>query len=255
MSKFSTLKMVDRAENYRVPKGDFFDLPLRLLIIGKSQLSGKTNCLGNLLLRPYDSNDTAGKNCYLHDFPGRNIYIICPSTSYDSKWQTIINTKQIPDTNIYNGYDEEEVNALYDRLAKDFQNSVDAGRKPEHTLVIMDDISWNGDLKSKIHGAVSKFACNGRHLLISTIMLSQKYTDVLTTVRENCTGMILFACSNKQAELIYSDVGMTDKKVFMQCFRKATAVPHSFMVVNFSNPHDRRFMDCTFNPIEELCGY
>lgn len=245
--------MVDRAEDYRVKKGDFFDLPLRLLIIGKSQLSGKTNCLGNLLLRPYDENDVGAKDCYMHDFPGRNIYIICPSTTYDSKWQTIIINKRIPETNIYNGYDEEEVTALYDRLAGDFQSAVDAGRKPEHTLVIMDDISYSGDLKSKVHGAVAKLFMNGRHLLISTIVLAQKYSDILTGARENCTGCILFTCSNKQLELIYADHGTVEKREFMSAFRKVTEQPHSFFVINYSNPAERRFLDNAFDPIEELC--
>ena len=118
----------------------------------------------------------------------------------------------------------------------------------------MDDISYSGDLKSKVHGAVAKLFMNGRHLLISSIVLAQKYSDILTGARENCTGCILFTCSNKQAELIYNDHGTVEKRLFMSAFRKTTQLPHSFMVINYSNGADRRFLDGTFNPIEELCN-
>ena len=60
----SILKMHDSAEDNRVHKEDTFDLPMRLLIIGKSQLSGKTNLVGNLVLRPYGGDDTSGKQMY-----------------------------------------------------------------------------------------------------------------------------------------------------------------------------------------------
>ena len=167
MSKI--LKMNDGAENYRVHKENLFDLPMRLLVIGKSQLSGKTNLVGNLLLRPYADNDTSGKEFYKDDFLGRNIYIVCPSTLVDDKWRAMAAGKDIPQGNIYTSYDEEELEALYTRLEKDYYANK-ARNKPEHVLVIFDDCSWGGDLKGKKNGIMTKFACNSRHFLISVII-------------------------------------------------------------------------------------
>ena len=58
------LKMKDRGEKHYTAKDRIFDLPFKLIIIGRSQLAGKTNLLGNLLLR---------KEYYLNDFKGENM--------------------------------------------------------------------------------------------------------------------------------------------------------------------------------------
>ena len=63
------LKMKDKAEKHYTPKPMIFDIPFRLLIVGKSQLSGKTNLVGNLLLDPMDQ-------FYGRDFKGENIFIV-----------------------------------------------------------------------------------------------------------------------------------------------------------------------------------
>ncbi len=249
MSKFESLKMQDAAENYRVSKGDFFDLPMRVLIIGKSQLSGKTNMLGNLLLRPYDASDKGGKDCYMKDFVGRNIYIVCPSTTLDTKWHNIIRDKKIPDANVYTHYDEEELTNLYERLEENFHTSVALGTKPEHTLIILDDCSFSGSLKDKMYGILTRIACNGRHVLISMMITAQKYSQVLTTIRENSTGNIFFECSNKQLDLVMEDHANMPKKEFIKKFRDTTRERHSFMVVNYSNPPERRFLNKNFEPI------
>lgn len=245
------LKMKDEAENYRVAKDDLFNLPMKLLVIGKSELSGKTNLVGNICLRPFGEEDTnIGKQMYRFDFKGDNIYIVCPSATLDSKWRSIIDGKKIPEGNIYNKYDEEELNRLYDRLSGEFEQDVAAGRKPDHKLVILDDCSYSGDLKSKLHGALARLFMNGRHLLISTVVTAQKYSDVHTGARENCTGCFLFDCSQKQLELVYMDHGLNSKKEFTKMFRDATKERHSFMVINYSNPVERRFMNSKFEPIK-----
>ena len=61
---------------------DLFNLPMKLLIIGRSQLSGKSNFLGNLLL----SDDP---RLYGDDFEGENIYLFTPSVT-DHKLKVII---------------------------------------------------------------------------------------------------------------------------------------------------------------------
>lgn len=241
-------KMKDDAENVRVHKQTLFDLPMRLLIIGKAQLSGKTNCIGNLLLRAFSEKDTEGSQFYKNDFDGDNIYIVCPSIVVDDKWQSIIKGKQIPKGNIYDKYDEEELEALYDKLEADYYANAAKG-KHQHVLVVFDDCSFAGSLKSRLHGVMSKFACNSRQFLVSVIVTSQKFSDVSTSLCENASGLILYACSQKQMELIYNDVGEQTKKEFMAMFRKATHERHSFMVVNYSNDPEHRFLDSHFQAL------
>ena len=246
LPKVEILKMIDSAEGNRVHKRSTFDLPMRLLIVGRSQLSGKTNTIGSILLRPYDLSDQTGEQFYKHDFEGDNIHIVCPSTLVDHKWMSIIQGKKIPPENIFQKYDEQQLTDLYSRLEQQYYDAIERGEKPKHKLVILDDCSFGGSLKEKMNGVIARLACNSRHILVSLIVTAQKYSDILTTLRENATGMMLYGCSNKQAELIYGDVGEKPKKEFMEEFRNATAKKHSFMVVNYSNDPSERFLDSNF---------
>jgi hypothetical protein len=249
---FNCLKMNDAVEDYRVSKENMFDLPMKLLIVGKSQLSGKTNLVSNLALRPWDNNDKTGRECYMNDFLPYNIYVVCPSTGLDPKWAQILKLKQIPDGNLYTSYNEEELDQLYEKLVNDYREAVDAGRKPTHKLIIMDDCSFSGALKDKISGVLTRIFCNGRHALISVWCTAQKYSQILTTARENATGLILYECSNKQLDLIMEDHCSIPKKDFIKIFRETTKERHSYMAINYSNHVDNRFLDSTFKPIALL---
>jgi len=243
------LKMYDAAEKYRIDKGMGINLPMKELIIGKSQLSGKSTNIGNQLLRPYDETDKSADIFYNLDFPGRNIYVVCPSINIDTKWQTIIEQKQIPEGNIYYNYNEDELNDLYNRLEANFLDAVRNDRTPEHTLLILDDCSFSGKLKEKLYGVISRIASNGRHILLSIIVTAQKYSTIHTGLRENATGCIFYECSNAQLKLITDDhaIGIEDK-VFKNMLWEATSEPHGFLIVNYSNPREYRYMNAHFEP-------
>jgi len=235
----------------RVSKPDLFDLPMRLIIVGKSQLSGKSTLISNLLLRPWSDEDKGGAQYYKNDFKGDNIYIVCPSFDIDVKMSMIQKGLDIPDANIYREYDESELESWYDRIEEQFKKDVEDGKKPQHTLLVLDDIAFTGALKAHNHGVLTKIACNGRHILISLIVTSQKYTSISTVLRENCSGLICFESSNKQIDTLYEDHGNMSRKKFDEMFRDATKAKHSFLVINYSNDADRRFMDSTFTPIKK----
>jgi hypothetical protein len=112
-------------------------------------------------------------------------------------------------------------------------------------------MSFSGVFKKKINGVISKIYSNGRHINLSVISTSQKYSDLSTSSRENCSGSIFFNCSNKQMDLIESDhnILLDGKKPFQKMFRKTLEEPHSFLVVNYSNNKDSRYLDKNFNPV------
>ena len=133
-------------------------------------------------------------------------------------------------------------------LTDDYEQAVERKEKPEQKAIIFDDISYKGDLKKKQHGVISKLFCNGRHILVSTLVCSQKYTDLPTTLRENLNGCILFSCSNKQLDLIEQDHNyLANKKHFYEMFRQATDEKHSFFVINYTNDKEERYQDAGFN--------
>ncbi len=44
-------KVKDKKEKYYTDKGLLFNLPFRILMVGKSQFSGKSSCIINLLIQ------------------------------------------------------------------------------------------------------------------------------------------------------------------------------------------------------------
>jgi hypothetical protein len=237
----SIYKVKDEAETYYTKKDLIFDVPFRLLIVGKSQLSGKSNILVNLLLRD---------EFYNKDFDGENIFLVSPSITNDEKLKKIIKVKEIPEENLFLEYDEDILKELYQMLQDEYEEAKANGEKPQNKLIIFDDMSYNGALKSKQHGIINKIFSNGRHINLSIITTSQKYSDLLTSSRENCNGAIFFNCSNKQLELIEADHNyLSTKKEFMNMFRQVMGEKHSFLVVNYTNPKEQRYLDKNFDVI------
>jgi hypothetical protein len=237
----SIYKVKDEAETYYTKKDLIFDVPFRLLIVGKSQLSGKSNILVNLLLRD---------EFYNKDFDGSNIFLVSPSITNDEKLKKIIKVKEIPDENLFLEYDEDVLKQLYQMLQDEYEEAKEAGEKPQNKLIIFDDMSYNGALKSKQHGIINKIMSNGRHINLSCVQTSQKYSDLLTSSRENANGAIFFNCSNKQLELIEADHNyLGSKKEFINMFRNVMNEKHSFLVVNYTNPKEQRYLDKNFDVI------
>ena len=213
---------------------------MRLLINGKSQNSGKTTIILNLLLNP---------NYPYHDkFDGDDIYIIS-NNKLDNKLEMLADKLDIPEPNRME-YDEDHIELLYDDWEEAFQEETMDGGLPKNRLVIFDDCGYSGSLKNKQAGIISKLICNGRHLNLSQIYTSQRFSQVSTTLRTNITGAILFNTSMKELDLISDDMNfMNNNKDFIKMFRKTTEQPRSFLAVNFSNPPETLYMDSEFKPI------
>ena len=139
-------------------------------------------------------------------------------------------------------------------LKDEFNETVEAKEKPQQKLFFFDDMSAGGNFKKKMHGVMAKIFCNGRHILLSTIVTAQKYSDIPTVVRENLTGGVFFSGTDRQLELISDDHNHFDKKqTFKSMYRKVTAEPHSVLIINYSNNLDDRYLNKQFLPIGS-CG-
>ena len=244
MSKpINIYRVKDAKERHYKDKGLLFNLPFRILLVGKSQFSGKSSCIVNLLLQD-------DGRLYKNEFDGDNIYIFSGSLKTDTKMKLLINQFEIPESNLFDDYSEEALEAIYDLVEEEFQDAIDNKEKPPNSLVILDDIAFSGGLKNKQSGQITKIACNGRHINLSFIATAQKYSQLSTTLRENCSGAIFWDCSDKQMDLIMEDHNvMENKKDFKKMMRQRTEKPHSFMVVNYSNPRDKRYQTMSFEPI------
>jgi len=242
MKNYKILKVRDKTDSYYTEVPNLFDLPFKLLINGKSQLSGKTTIILNLLLNPEFGYDKL--------FEGENIYIIS-NNKLDNKLEMMSEKLDIPPENRMI-FDEEAIEILYDSLEEEFMEETMNGGKPSNRLIIFDDCGYSGSLKNKQHGIISRLICNGRHLNLSQIYTSQRFSQVSTTLRTNLTAAILFNTSSKELDLISEDMNyLPTHKEFVQMFRKVTKEPRSFLVVNFSNPMSSLYLDTDFKPIPQ----
>ena len=226
MKDINIYKVNDNTDNNHEAM-PLFDLPMRLLINGKSQLSGKTTLILNMLMNPEFGYDKK--------FEGENIYIVSDN-KLDNKIKILMEFKSIPSENHF-PYDEQVLEMLYENLEQEFIDEMEEDGKSTPKLIIMDDVGYSGNLKNKNFGMITKLIANGRHLNLSQIYTSQRFSMVSTSLRSNLTGAILFNTSMKELELIAEDFNyMNTKKSFIEMFRRETDKPRSFLVVNFSNP-------------------
>ena len=149
-------------------------------------------------------------------------------------------------------YGDQTLQALMDhaRSFREYMDEFETTGKGKNRLIIFDDVGYSGNLKSKNFGIITKLISNGRHLNLSQIYTSQRFTMISTALRSNITGAILFGTSSKELELIAEDYNyLANKKSFINLFRRETATPRSFLVINFTNK-DGLYMDSMFNTIK-----
>ena len=241
MKKLSIEKMIDKSDTYVIDKGVLPNLPFRMIVIGKSFLSGKTNFCGNLILKP---------EAYRNDFEGNNIFIISASIFTDPKLSVIISEKLIPSQNLFGEYDEDMLEAIYEMIEEEYQEAVADKKIPKHYLIYFDDMSFSGIFKGKNFGIIAKMFSNGRHINCNILLTAQKATDVMTSAFENMSAGVFFNCSERQLEKIEADTNyVTTKKLFKKKFREVTKEPHSFLMVNFSNKPELMYLNKDFEPI------
>lgn len=244
--KLEIYKVIDKNESHYTEKFPLSSIPAKIIIVGKSQLSGKSSLLINLFYRK-------DKEFYGNDFKGKNIFVVSKTAHQDYKMRTFITQKQIPETNVYTDFDEELIESIYEMIEEEYMEKIEEGKPPNNFLWVFDDMSSSGIFKGHQNdGIINKIFSQGRHTMQSCCITSQKYSSIGNLQRENITMGIFFACSEKQLDLITEDINMvTDKSTFKKKFREITSEPHTFFVVNFTAKDKKyRYMDSNFEPIE-----
>jgi len=197
---YKILKVRDKSDDYYTPIERLFDVPFRILINGKSQLSGKTTVILNLILNPTFGYDKL--------FDGDDIYIVS-NNKLDNKLKIMADKLDIPEDNRVE-FDEDFLEILYEDIETEFMEDTSEGRKPKNKLIIFDDCGYSGSLRSYNKGnIIDKMICNGRHLNLSQIYTSQRFSQCSTCLRTNLTGAIMFSTSMKELELIAEDFNYT----------------------------------------------
>lgn len=240
---YNILNVVDSLEDYKIKKDKIFNVPHKIIAIGRSG-SGKSGLLVNLYGRGM---------YYKHDFKGDNIYIFSVSAKTDDKIKALISLKDIPESNIFSDeFNPDELEAVYETIKDNFIEDKEDGKNPEHCLIILDDLAYSNDLKGydKKSNIINKVFMNGRHVNTSVYLTTQKASLIGTGVRCNADGCILFGqLTKKELDVIAEDFNHLPKKQdFTDMYLKNTPTRHDFMVVNYHNKGGL-YQDNKFNTI------
>lgn len=233
-NKFKIYVMKDDNEQHHIKKDIIFDVPLRLLVTGKSQISGKSNLVGNLLCLP---------EYYFKQWNPENMFIFTPNAYIDDKWVKIIKYNEIPSSNVFTSYSEESLKVIYELINEKYEEAKAKKEAPEHWLIVFDDLGSSSQLHNKKNKMLNELVNNGRHLLVSIIACIQYYKQANPNFRSNVTGVCAFGCTENQLEAITQEHNtITTKKNFMKAFNEVTKEKHNFFTVNYTNPPEKRYL-------------
>jgi hypothetical protein len=130
------------------------------------------------------------------------VIIICPTfmsnKTYHRKF--ILN-----DVDVFPIVINDKLNEILDVVLKKFADA------EEQTLIIIDDCANLYDAKLKAT-ALTKLAFHGRHLNLSTWVITQKYNAIVKDFRENIRVLIMFYDKDKEsrnAAFKENDIGIT----------------------------------------------
>ena len=235
------LKVIDKSDNNVINMGMLPNVRFFGLLVGKTGCS-KTTLLINLLLNPDFGYDKI--------FKGENIYIFSGSLDSDEKVQKLIEVKDIPEENLYNEADDDELNALYDKLESQYMERRDLDQNTEYPLIILDDLSFSGSFHGKKFNALVRFAQNSRKLAISVLVTTQYYSQILPSIRSNLSFAILYQCSQKNLDNICDEHNFYPKRtMFIKMFRDNVKSKRDFLVVNYDNDKEEIYLDKDFEVI------
>jgi len=240
-SKNRIQRLKDKSDSNVINKGLIDNVPFRTIICGASGL-GKTNFLANMILKD---------EWYNKIFYGDDIYIFSPLKN-DTKMNTIISQKEIPEENVFTEFDDDILKEIYDLSVSEFEERTNAKKRIYNKLIILDDLSYSGVLRAKQMGQINRVFCNGRKHNISIIITSQKYTQISPVARANFTSAVLYNTANSQVESIEMDVNfLKSRKAFKNMFRDNVDEKRDFLYVNFSNEKKDIYLDTQFKVIDQ----
>ena len=198
------------------------DHPYRILIIGGSGYE-KTNALLN----------------WLNNQPDIDKIYLYAKDQYEAKYQFLINKRESTGLKHFN---DPKAFIEYSNDMQDVYKNIDEYNpgKERRILIVFDDMIADMINNKKSNSVVTELFIRGRKLSISFVFITQSYFKVPKDVRLNSTHFFTIKIPNKrelqQTELNHSS--NIDFKNFIKIYKKRTAEPYSFLVVDTTLPSD-----------------
>jgi len=208
--------LIPTPKNKNKNKHPLGDPPWSLLVVGPSRC-GKSNVVLNIILKWYSK--------------AFDEFYLASETAYrpSSGWLTLIQNDIIPESNVEDNFSKasEFLETIIER-----QKETDG---KDHVLVVLDDLAK----ETKTSVMLEALFTRGRHLNISTILISQVFYNVHPSIRKNTSHMIIFRpTDSKELEALATELsGMQDKKEFKKMLLDVTKKLHDFLFVANNEPN------------------
>ena len=179
-------------------------------LVGR-RLSGKSTLLMKMLL----SDEFNLKEQY------DRVIFICPNFFLSDLYKLV----QLPKNQIKTEYSNVFLNSLIEHQKRS---------NKEEILLILDDCVSEKDFKSQdANHPLNKLATIGRHLHISCILVSQKFSLLSTTIRANLDYVFVFSTHNRnEREAIFNEIGIGSFREFNKVLDHVFTDPHKFLYYN-----------------------
>lgn len=158
-----------------------------------------------------------------------HIYIFSRTIRLDPKWKPFLERlDESKEKKVFTQFDASVLKKVYSRREID--------KKKEKTLIVYDDMisddkcfaKWS---KNEITGSLY----NQRHFGISTIIVSQKFTEIPSNIRNQLDTLIVSRLSAMELDHVYkTTTGVSDlpEDIFKTLYKYATNERFSFLLVN-----------------------
>ena len=192
------------------------DHPYRILIIGGSG-SAKSNALLNLINHEPDID---------------KIYLYAKDP-YEAKYQFLINkrestgSKYLNDSKAFIEY-SNDMDDIYKNIEEYNPN------KKRKILIVFDDMIADMLSNKKLNPIVTEIFILHRRLNISLVFITQSYFALRKSIRLNSTHYFVMKIPNKRElqQIAFNHSSDIDFQDFMNLYKKCTAKPYSFLVID-----------------------
>jgi hypothetical protein len=160
----------------------------------------------------------------------KKIFVICPTEPINRFYGDIV-----PKDCIFDIYNDEWVDKLIKRMTE-----INAGLKSDkakHILLILDDCISDVDFHHS--KGINKLFSRGRHLFISTMVITQYINSVPPIVRNNSDYIFCGQMNSKSIDILADEFlsGDLAKPEFIKLYNQSTK-DYKFMVINNNSVKD-----------------
>jgi hypothetical protein len=195
--------------------------PFYMLMVAPSGV-GKTTLLMNMICR---------KEYYGKKFDEDHVLVWSSTKDLDPTWSSPWLNGIVDRDNIFNEFSQEHLQEVVDHIKKEREQN---DHKPY--LFIFDDMITEGICSTNpwMVGMLEKLSMWGRHVGISTVILSQKYSMISKKIRlRDTVDWIIFRVSKEEEkEITEEQCGRLDKDMFTRVYQHATNEKFSFLHIS-----------------------